>query len=146
MYVTRNAVMDALLNLLKTMKGFNGFSRRFSMYDKLSGSAAMPYLMLCKPKEIYPPRQISALPAKRTFYVEVIIYISDGKNQASVPDTVVNDIMDKLDEVLRPIPPLQTQTLGGLVDHCYIAGDITLVPGDVDGIGQMLIPLEIVVP
>ena len=37
----------------------------------------------------------------------------------------VNQLLDELDEVLRPpVGPSFKQTLGGLVEHCWIEGEI----------------------
>lgn len=153
MFVTRNQIMNALKSLLETknqrQKLIGGFSRRFVTPDKLSGSASMPFICICKPKEVYPPRPINSLPAKRTFMVELIVWISVGQNQAEIPDEKVCDIMDFLDEALQPDKTTsagKAQSLGGLVESCNIEGDVPLVPGDVDGNGMMLIPLIIVVP
>lgn len=152
MFITRRQVMLALFNLLQqknTQKLIVGFSRKFVTPDKISGSASMPYLMLCKPKENYPQKTISALPAKRTFLCEIIIWIQEGQNQAAIPQDTVDDILDYLDEALQPDKRTShggALTLGGLVDSCFIEGEITTVPGDIDGIGMMHIPVKIVLP
>lgn len=148
MFNTREEIFTALFTLLKGIKGVKTCSRRFTTFDNISQSSMMPYLILCTPKETYPQRAISALPAKRTFQSEIIVWFATGQNQDKnyFPDTFINNFMDSLDEILAPIPPRDTQTLGGLVDHCYIKGDITRVPGDLDGLGMIHIPLEIVVP
>lgn len=148
MFITRKAIANALLDQLKKIDGIAVFTRRFRTFDRVSNSAEMPYLILCTPKENYPQRAISALPAKRTFQSEIIVWFNAGQNQDAdyYPDDFINDFLDSLDEVLAPIPPRDTQTLGGLVDHCYIKGDITRVPGDLDGVGMIHIPIEIVAP
>ncbi len=144
--ITRNQIMDALKALIEDMDTIALVSRRFQEFTSLSGSAEMPYAMICKPKESYPQRAITGLPPKRTWTVEIIIYISVGNDQTDTPDETVNDILDELDFTLKPGVGKEVQTLGGLVDHCYIMGDIICVPGDLDGIGMIHVPLEIVVP
>ena len=148
MAVSREAVMEALFTLLQTMsvKGMKfNFSRRFYMWDKVAGSA-MPYVILTKSKESYPARVASGLPPKRTMDLEINIYISTGKNQQAIPDQDVEKIMDALDVVMLPAPGSDVLTLGGLVDYCHIEGDAMLIPGDIDGVGHMMIPLKIVLP
>lgn len=143
MFVTRESVYVALFTLLQNnMSLIKTFERRYKTFDMIPSGAAMPYLILCTPKESYPARAASGLPAKRTALPEIIIYFQAGQNQQSIPDTMVNNILDQLDEALYP-PPL---TLGGKVDHCYIEGDITRVPGDLDGIGYIHISLKITFP
>lgn len=141
----RNEVMDNLSTVLKTMPSIKTVSRRYKDYSSVSVSL-MPYLILMKPREQYPPRAISALPAKRTFKAELVIYISAGSDQTTIPDETVCDLMDELDTIFRPPIGSQTLTLSGLVDFCYIDGEVLCVPGDLDGIGLMHVPLTIVVP
>lgn len=147
-YITREAIMSSLFTLIKGMAVMGikfTFSRRFYMWDKVAG-ASMPMVMLTKGKENYPSRAAIGLPAKRTFSMELNIYFDYGKNQQEIPDIYVNNIMDAVDTVLAPPAGQTVQTLGGLVDHCYIEGDALLVPGDLDGIGHLLIPLKAVLP
>lgn len=146
--ITRNQIMDALKDLLEDeMSGtIKTFTRRYKEFTSTSMSAEMPILMICKPKESYPQRKITSLPPIRTWMVEIIINISTGQAQNSIPDEMVCDILDLLDSALRPPTGSEVLTLGGLVDHCYIMGDIICVPGDLDGIGMIHVPLEIVLP
>ncbi len=145
-YRLRNNVMTALEDILKTMDTVQTVTRRFAEFTGPSMSAQFPYLMLTKPKEVYPPRAISSLPPKRTFKIDITIYLAFGLDQQGVPDDQLNDILDELDWVLRPPPGSPTLTLGGLVDYCYISGDVICVPGDLDGIGMIVVPIEIIVP
>ncbi len=145
--VTRNQIMDALLAQLEdNMPSIEQFSRRFVEWASISDSAQMPYLMLTRPRETYPQRAITGLPPKRTFKCDVTIYIASGKDQSVIPDELVCDIMDEIDVSMRPPIGQEVLTLGGLVDHCYVMGEIIEVPGDLDGIGLIMIPLEIVIP
>lgn len=147
MFVTREMVMEALLDLLKeNLPGFKTFSRRFITYDRISMSAQCPYLVITSGQENYSPRESIRLPAKREMQVEITIYLSAGQDQTTIPDQAVNTILDNIDEALAPIPPQEAQTLGGLVNHCYIEGDILKVPGDLDGIGVIVIPIKILLP
>jgi hypothetical protein len=63
-----------------------------------------------------------------------------------VPTERLNDYLDALEAVLRPAPGQPTQTLGGLVHHCFIDGEILKVPGDDDGQGMAVIRITILVP
>ncbi len=147
MTTSRNDIMDALLSLLESnMPSIVTFTRKYKEFSNTSLSSEMPYLMLCKPREQYPARPIKSLPAKRSFTTEIIINISAGIDQNSIPDETVCDIMDELDLALRPTQGNQTQTLGGLVDHCYIEGDVICVPGDLDGLGMIHVPVTIMLP
>ena len=145
--ITRNQIMDALLAQFEdNMTTVKFFERKFQEFSQTPMSGDMPILMLCKTKENYPPRAIKSEPPKRTFTVEAIIYISAGQDQNATPDETVCDIMDDVDLALRPVGVNKTQTLGGLVSHCYIEGDVICVPGDLDGLGMIHVPLTIVLP
>jgi hypothetical protein len=63
----------------------------------------------------------------RTAYVEVA-----RKNGKSV--------------MLAPSPVSGVQTLGGLVSHCWIEGEIEQFPGVLDGIAKAIVPVKILVP
>jgi hypothetical protein len=145
--VTRNQIMDALLTQLEdNMPLVKTFTRRFSEYSSLSQSAQLPYLILTRARENYPQRAITGLPPKRNLKCEIFIYLSAGQDQSAIPDETVCDIMDQVDTALRPPVGQEALTLGGIIDHCYIMGDVIQVPGDLDGTGLMIIPLEVVIP
>lgn len=61
--------------------------------------------------------------------------------------TQLNNIMDALHGVLMPTagPMLMSgkQTLGGLVQSCRISGNVDRTPGDIDGEGMLMVPIEI---
>ena len=144
--ITRNQIMNALVKKLKTMSTIKTVTRKFSEFTSVPMSAQMPYMMVTRPKDLYPPLAISALPAKRTFNVMLDIWLSKGQDQSVTPDELVCDIMDEIDLTLKPSAGQETQTLGGLVDYCNIIGTVIEVPGDLDGIGYISVPLEIVLP
>jgi hypothetical protein len=48
--------------------------------------------------------------------------------------------------VLAPTGRAETQTLGGLVSHCWIEGRIEMDSGDNDGQAKAIIPIRILVP
>ncbi len=145
--ITRTQIMNALLAQLQSMGAIATFTRRFSEFTGLSPSAQMPYLMLTRPREMYPQRPAIGLPAKRTFKCMVDIYLAVvGQDPNTIPDDAVCTIMDQLDIALKPPTGKEVQTLGGIVDHCYIVGEVIEVPGDLDGIGMIRVEIEIVVP
>lgn len=144
--VSRNSIMDALAALFEGMDIIVAVRRRFLQPNIQSMSAQMPMLCLTKPVETYPPRDTKQLPAKRTFMCEAFIWFAAGQDQSDTPDETLCDILDQLDSVMRPPATQEAQTLGGLVDLCYIEGDVTCVAGDVDGLGLIHVPIKIIVP
>lgn len=84
-------------------------------------------------------------PALTTMRVDLFIYL-DSSDMASVPAIDVNVILDAVTKAIAPTPGFeQRQTLGGLVSHCRIDGEILKDPGDLDGDGLILIPILILV-
>lgn len=141
----RNQIMNAIESLFGGMTTIKNTSRRFQDFAQI-GTELFPIAMISKPREKYPPRAARGLPATRTFSVQVTIIFSVGQDQTIVPDETVCDIMDEIDQTLAPPIGSQAQTLGGLVDHCYIEGEVICVPGDLDGTGMIDVPLTVVVP
>ncbi|MBN8905851.1 MAG: hypothetical protein J0H19_18700 [Rhodospirillales bacterium] len=142
--MNREPIMEALKAKL-SMPEFKTVSRRLRMFGDVP-HAEMPALFIIEPSEAY--AQTERLPSKTTFDVELWVYICDGVDQNTVPVTVLNGLLDKIDDALSPDPPPhpRVQTLGGLVSHCWIEGQIEKTPGDLDGIGLARIPLKILIP
>lgn len=73
------------------------------------------------------------------------IYCQHSPDQGSIPSSLLNSLMDTVDDALAPSPG-QFQTLGGLVAACYFEGDVILeegrLPNDTQGIAVM--PVKIV--
>lgn len=68
--------------------------------------------------------QVTGFPTKYLLDAKVWIY-AHRDTAGDVPSVTVNRILDELDEVLRPpVGPSFKQTLGGLVEHCWIDGEI----------------------
>jgi hypothetical protein len=74
--------------------------------------------------------------------VKVFVY-TDSADKMSVPDTDISVILDALDVTLSPGPGEQRMTLGGLVSHCRVDGEILRDPGDMDGDGLIIVPISI---
>lgn len=82
---------------------------------------------------------------KITLGATVIVYINSDDQNPGGPQ--LNNITDAIAQVMRPSPAasVQRQTLGGLCHSAKIQGKITRVPGDIDGEGMLIIPIEIIV-
>jgi hypothetical protein len=92
-------------------------------------------------------RQSETLP-KDGLAADLFIY-TRAPNQADVPASILNAALDALDLALKPTGAdaiANKQTLGGLVSHCYIDGNVMKDPGDLDGQGLAVAPVKILVP
>lgn len=148
-YITREAAMEALFDLLKSSSNFQTADRRFQMWDQITGASCPALFMDERPEEHKRPDPISM--SVRMLNVNVYIYIDAGLNQAIVPATQLNNLLDAIDPnsggVLKPDLAVQNrQTLGGLVYDCWIDGQLIKVPGDTNGIGIAMIPIKVLLP
>ena len=85
------------------------------------------------------------MPGKVLMDCEVWLYSNAGANPDLAPAIGLNYLMDAVVAALNPFP-LEAQTLGGLVTHCWVEGKIDMHPGDLDGQAIAIIPVKILVP
>lgn len=145
MAVTREQVSQALYNLLVGSYAYAYTSRRL---ENISNQLQMPALFLEEMPEKH-VREKMPSPARRILEYIAWVYINVGLDLNTIPMTTLNNIIDTIDPVtggvLKPNDLQQNrQTLGGLVYDCYIEGELPKVPGDVDGIGGMRIPIKVI--
>lgn len=143
---TRQQISTALLALLSTAYAFKYTSRRFRNAADQS-QVQQPALFLVKHKEQHVKQKL-VTPAIRHLYFDAYIFIATGTDQNSTPMDTLDTLIDAIDPVsggvLAPPAGFAYQTLGGLAVDCFIDGDITLVPGDLDGQGLAVIPIKVI--
>lgn len=94
--------------------------------------------------------QLTNMRYKRVWKASWIIYQQIGKDKNAVPTIENNLILDAIEAAF--VPPAtdpgfpQRLTLGNLVNHCYLDGDIFKDPGDIDDQAMMVVPITILVP
>ncbi|HXY57616.1 MAG TPA: hypothetical protein VEH76_03455 [Methylocystis sp.] len=152
MNVAREAVMTALVARLQSIvfsapvngqTSFLTVSRRLKLWGEAPKSQR-PALFVTEHRE-QPSYQSEALPIRTTLSVDLFIYI-DSSDQNTVPASALNIILDAIDAALKPGPANNNrQTLGGLVSHCRIEGQVLKDPGDLDGDGLLWVPLKLLV-
>lgn len=72
----------------------------------------------------------------------LFIYL-DAKDDKSIGDIDINNVLDAVGDALKPGFGEQRQTLGNLVNHCRVDGEILRDPGDLDGDGIIIIPIAV---
>jgi hypothetical protein len=83
-----------------------------------------------------------------TISVRLFIY-TDAKDENVIGATQLNNILDALKAAFTPTGRDLAQgkfTLGGLVESCRIKGKVFKDPGDIDGDGLLIVPIEIELP
>lgn len=152
--VSREPIYLALFAQLKTGGFFKTYTRRWqSIWDDLAAQSPrtpdLPMLIQQAQVEIvhYTNRGIGRVLTLET-HVEVFSRIPDGatpgfKDGTTSGDTVVNAMLDAVDNALAPDAHEGLQTLGGLVLDCRIEGLIMKTFGDEDpsGLCGAVIPI-----
>lgn len=140
---SRETILSALFDLALTAATFNTSGRRLQLWSKV---ASFPALFIQSTGTHYPPREARALPPKRTITAELWVYTDVGKDPNANPEKGLNDIIDAIEAALAPNIVSNVQTLGGVVSHAWIEGNIEQFPGVLDGIAKAIIPVKILVP
>lgn len=134
--------MSALFTLLQTATGVKTSGRRLKFATDVS---EQPALFLDDRGTEYDAHP-TGLGPKRHMMADVWLYTNGGKNPDAVPATELNNMIDAIETALDPSPVTNTQTLGGLVVHCWIEGRPEFYSGHLDGQAIAVIPVKILVP
>jgi hypothetical protein len=145
--MNREAIMAALFTLVSTLPGLVTKSRRPRYWSDVPASET-PALFLVAGDQT-PKNDASGAPV--TWTLDATLYLYVHSQDPDVPPSVLlNGILDHLDALLLPpcpgAPwPAGFSTLGGLVRHLWISGQIE-TSGDVLGdLGIAIIPLSMLV-
>jgi hypothetical protein len=107
-----------------------------------------PALFLRQVSETYSRQR--GLPPRVQLSVEVYMYVHTMQQQLApnvTPSTLLNPLLDSVEATLAPDDGSnQVQTLGGLVSHCWIEGQIEIFEGVLGDQAVAIIPVSILVP
>lgn len=141
----REQVLTALFTLLETSLQFKTFSRRLVRQENVT-PAMSPALFLVSHEDDY-VRDVIAAPPKRDLKPMIVLYNNAGNDPNAVPEAPINEAIDVLDTLFNGDNALvRKNTLGGLVEACFIEGTIVRGSGDVTGFGSAIIPIRIILP
>ncbi len=140
--MTREPIYAALFATLSAAAPFVTSSRRLRHWSDV-GPAEQPSLFLVQKSETAQRRK--GLPPKWTLAVDLFVYARAPDDVTSAA-TVLNPLIDAIESALAPTSPTTTQTLGGLVEHAWIAGKIETDEGVLGGQAVAIVPIEILVP
>jgi len=144
----RENVYAALFALLQQATGIPTCSRRLLHWSDVP-PASQPALFLTMVGETFGP--IHGLPPKRTLKARIWLYTYSSPDLATAPSTQINELLDAIEAALTPVEPSPdglglVQTLGGLVYHCWIEGNIETDEGYLGPQGVCVIPISIMIP
>lgn len=138
--MTREPIYAALFALLKTAAGFNTASRQFKHFSDVN-SANQPALFLVQRDESV--ATVPGMPSVSTMSCDVLVYVHTGGDKNTAPASILNPLLDAVFAALAPSQVTGKQTLGGLVQHCWIEGRIETDEGLLQQQGYALIPVSI---
>ena len=144
MTASREAIYAALFALVAGSAGFKTTGRRLKLWSDVNASDK-PALFLAQRGQTY-VQGSEATPQKVTLKADLFVYTNVGKDPKAVPARQLNDLVDAVDAALAGDVVTGRQTLGGLVAHCWIEGEVMIDPGDLDGDGLAVIPVRILIP
>lgn len=138
------AIYQALFNRLSMIDGVVTTSRRLRHFNQVSPEQR-PALFITQGNQLESP--VKGLDAKVVLEAEVYLYIHEA--DPSIPPSIqLNHMIDQVRQSIAPDFPevCEYQTLGGLVEHCWIEGVIEVfeaVENMLDDQGIAIIPIRI---
>jgi hypothetical protein len=142
--INREAIYQALFDLVKDLSGFVTTSRRARLVKDVAAEE-QPALFLEEGPGETVQHQGQGLPAKHFLYVDFGFYARLDEDKSVAPGSILNPLIDAIEAALDPDPD-EDQTLGGLVEYCRISGKVLKNEGLLDGQASVVIPVEILVP
>ena len=118
--MNREAIYSALFAKFQGIPDFVTCSRWLKHYDDVPPSE-QPACFVAQGSQI--AKKIKGFPTEYTLEAKVWLY-AHNTDQRIPPSIALNNILDKVDEMLKPSHVEDHQTLGGIVEHCWIDGEI----------------------
>ena len=140
---SREAIYAALFQLASTAADFETATRRIKDYSDVD-QATQPALLQVQLGEKWNAR--AGMPPVVMLNCRLFVYCESNDPTQPV-STQMNSLLDAVTQALAPplLPhgPFR-QTLGGLVQHAGITGEVTIAEG-LSGQSEAVIPIEILV-
>ncbi len=140
--MNREKIYCALFNLVCSVSGFTTVSRRLKPWSEVEASQ-QPALFQAQVSENVV--QVTNQPPKWKMEVNLYIYCYSSDPKIS-PSIQINNLLDAIEDVLKPNGALENQTLGGLVTYCRISGKTQTDEGVLGQQAVVIIPIEILIP
>jgi len=137
--ITRETIYAALFSTLSAVAGFVTVSRRLKHWTD-TPPAAQPALFVIQRREAVVT--VPGLNPVYTLEVDAYLYAYSGDLTAS-PAQLLNPLLDAVTATLLPDAATNKQTLGGLVQHCWIEGNIETDEGVLGSQAVAIVPIRI---
>lgn len=144
--MSREAIQSALFDLLTDERtGVTGLalaSRRLKAPQDV-GPGNCPALF-----QIYRGEMVEwsgMRPLKRVMHLELVLYVHSG-DRSFPTSSLLNPMLDAIDEAFGAGDPAHVQTLGGLAKRITINGHIATDEGLLGEYAYAVVPVEILIP
>jgi hypothetical protein len=148
MSLNRELVYSRLWTLITTASGIVGefkTAKRLLRHIEDVDPNVMPALFMLQQGESW-VRKGKGIPSIRTLNAALFFYIATTDGSNVLPATLMNNAMDTIDALFNT-PAGKVETLGGLVEHVYVAeGEVRFYEGLLQDKSPVVIPLRILVP
>ena len=134
----RNKIFMALAKRLEAIPGIETVSRRLEHWADVS-KERQPALYMAPQSQTYTVAG-RGMPPKRSLPVSLYLYCNNDD------PSLMQDLLDAIEAALEPDEGEETLTLGGLVSHCRIEGQIETDEGLLGDQAVAIIPISILVP
>lgn len=136
--INREQIYSALFARLRSIPGFVTTSRRLRHWDDVAAVDQPALFQTQKPEQ---PEQQPGMPTKWTLAADVYIYVNTGGDES--PSSIINPLIDAVEAALAPDPITNRCTLGGLVAHAWIDGEVQNDEGVLGDQAVAIIPIRI---
>lgn len=140
--MNREAIYSALFDRLAALDGLTTASRVLAHWDDVAPNMQPALYMTVVSQQA---EQVTGFPSKYSLDAKVWIYCHRDTSEV-VPSAAVNNLLDEMDAALAPPPgPGFKQTLGGLVEHCWVNGEIVTDEGTLGNQSVAIVPVRMLV-
>lgn len=143
---TREAVYGALFSAIQTGTagiGIVTYSRSLKHWSDVDASSCPAIFQTQSGESI---TRETGQPPKRTFRAELYVYVRIPDGQDVVPASIMNPILDKIEDSMAASPVTQLNTLGGVVFNARIDGEIETDGGVLGNTMVAIVPVVITLP
>lgn len=139
--MNRENIAVAILAKLQGVAGFNTVSRRWRPVKDVA-PVDQPAAFLTSAGESV--TCAPGMPATSEIDYDITLYAHVKGDPAIPPSTILNPLTDAIIAAFKPDNPILNKvTLGGLVEHCWVEGNIETDEGLFGDQGVVIIPLRV---
>ena len=135
----REPIYQALFAKLSASASFNTSSRRFKLFADVAPVDQPALFLIQRGESIH---TTPGMPPVSIMSCDVALYVNTRGDNSVAPATVLNPLIDAVLAALAADPVSNKQTLGGLVQHAWVEGEIQTDEGLLQEQGYALIPIR----